>query len=175
MANLAQKLIALLRALTTPNPKHPDPMTPSQQQSATMAAFLAAARHEIGTTEIPGPRTAERIRQYLATVELPATAAAEDETPWCAAFVNWTLARCGRAGTNSALARSFQRWGDPGKALVPGAIVVIARGKPWQGHVGFYAGNAGEDVLLVGGNQSDSVSVARFTRAQIVDIRYPIY
>ena len=47
---------------------------------------------------------------------------ADDESPWCAAFVGAVLAECGLAGTGSLTARSYLKWG------VPGDIAVLWRG-----------------------------------------------
>lgn len=41
------------------------------------------------------------------------------------------------------------------------------------GHVGFLVGANGDDLLLLGGNQGDCVSVARFARDDVVGMRWP--
>jgi hypothetical protein len=41
------------------------------------------------------------------------------------------------------------------------------------GHVGFYAGEDNDAYRIVGGNQSDSVSVAWIAKGRFVDARWP--
>lgn len=89
-------------------------------------------------------------------------------TPWCAAFVNSTLAQSGIKGSGSAIATSFAEWGIniERNDVEPGDIMVMMRGRePYEtgGHVGFFTGNiranpdTGEwEYEMYGGNQSDA-------------------
>lgn len=129
------------------------------------------ALHEIGVQEQSGSKHNPRIIEYHQCTSLKATS---DEIPWCAAFVNWCLRVAGVVGTNSARARSFLTWGVP--VLITeaqrGDIVVLARGKNIsEGHVGFYTGRKDNNVLLLGGNQSNRVSIATFPLSTIISIR----
>jgi len=97
-------------------------------------------------------------------------------TEWCAAYVNGVLAERGVVGTNSNLARSFLDWGDtiePHNVDI-GDLVIFERGdEGWQGHVGFYIGkinNTGE-FLILGGNQSNEVSVQPYSTAKLLGVR----
>jgi len=109
-----------------------------------------------------------------------------DEVPWCSAFASWIcwlldLPRPPK--TDRLRARAWLLVGTPVpiEEAAPGFdVVVLKRGKGTQpgpevlqapGHVGFLAGWQGLDVLVLGGNQSDSVTVARFPRGQILGIR----
>lgn len=100
-----------------------------------------------------------------------------DETAWCAAFVSACLARAGMPhpqGYKSLRAAGFEAYGQPlgEDDLRPGAIVVIeARGG--GRHVGFCAGSDARNVMLLGGNQADSVNVTPFRREAIVAVRWP--
>lgn len=101
----------------------------------------------------------------------------DDETPWCAAFVGSVLAECGLQGTGDLAARSYMKWGeavDPAAAK-PGDIVVFWRGSKdgWQGHVAFFDKFEGDDVWVLGGNQGNTVSVARYPRARLLGVRRP--
>ena len=70
---------------------------------------------------------------------------------WCAAFMNAVLKKCGIEGTNTLLATSFEKWGQPCDAI-DGAIAVYDAGKIPGGHVGIVIGDG-----LFGGNQGDMV------------------
>jgi len=74
--------------------------------------WLVIARNEIGVREVPGTRDNARVLEYLATVlktRLPRWF--RDETPWCAAFVNWCLEQGGIKGTGKPNARSYIKYG----------------------------------------------------------------
>lgn len=100
-------------------------------------------------------------------------------TAWCAAFVNAALGRAGHKGTGSLMARSFLNFGTPVKDAGAGDVVVLARGDrngPY-GHVGFVDGvvskNGKQFVRVLGGNQSDNVSVQDYPMADVLGFRRP--
>lgn len=100
----------------------------------------------------------------------------DDETPWCAAFVGGVLEECGILSTRSAAARSYQKWGVQLDGPVVGAVVVFWRGTPTSasGHVGFVVGkDAGGNILVVGGNQGDEVSVKSFAKSRVLSYHWP--
>lgn len=105
-----------------------------------------------------------------------------DETPWCSAFLNrlaWLL-RLPRS--KSAAARSWLLVGTPVplSELAVGDVVILKRGTGTQpgpeviaapGHVGLYAGLEGDKVIVLGGNQGNGVSLARFPVTQVLGVR----
>jgi uncharacterized protein (TIGR02594 family) len=81
-----------------------------------------------------------------------------DTTPWCAACVNWCIARSGMSGTNSASSGSFRN--APGKTEKPrpGDIVVFKSSDPAKasvghGHVGLFLEQDEKRINVLGGNQ----------------------
>lgn len=137
----------------------------------TDAPWMDIARAEIGVAEIIGPGDNPRIVAYHAKTSLHSK---DDETPWCSSFVNWCLHKAGYLGTGSAAARSWTNWGST-KGRTPGAIVVLWRGSPdaATGHVGFLDRLDGDHVWLLGGNQGDRVSVAKFPLSRVLAFRWP--
>ena len=132
------------------------------------------AMKELGTAEIFGDTHNSRIVEYHAATSLRATS---DEVAWCASFVNWCLKKASIDGTNSARARSFLTWGVAVSLEVAqrGDIVVLSRGtNPLFGHVGFFAGQEGKSVLVLGGNQSNNVSISPYPLHRILSIRRAI-
>lgn len=135
-------------------------------------AWLRGAWGELGTREVPGAGDNPDILDYFR--DIGTAGVTHDATPWCAAFLGACLERAGIPSTRSLLARSYLAWGEPASAERLGSIVVLKRGSdPAAGHVGFLVGISGDDVLLLGGNQGDAVSVARFPRADVLAVRWP--
>jgi uncharacterized protein (TIGR02594 family) len=132
---------------------------------------MAAAWAELGAREVPGPAANARIAAFYREVGHPRITG--DETPWCAAFLGACLERAGIASTRSLLARSYLRWGSGIATPRLGAIAVFTRGEdPGAGHVGFWLGEGGEEIMLLGGNQADMVSVAPIARARLLGYRW---
>ncbi|MBO6814558.1 MAG: hypothetical protein JJ891_06845 [Rhizobiaceae bacterium] len=102
------------------------------------------------------------------------------KTAWCAAFVNGVLAANGHSGTNALNARSFLNWGeDVTSKPTQGDVVVLWRESrsSWKGHVGLYHGTVTirgkKYVELLGGNQNDKVSIARYPADRVLGVRRP--
>ena len=95
-------------------------------------------------------------------------------TAWCAAIVNASLGQAGLPTTGSNMARSFLNYGSPVTEPQQGDIAVFQRGGPnaATGHVGFYQGrDANGNILVLGGNQGNQVSVAPFRQDSLLGYR----
>ncbi len=141
-------------------------------------AWLIEARKLIGLKEIKGSAHEPEILALWEDAGLPFT---DDETAWCAGFVGGCLKRGGEKPSGSAAARSYSKWGfdvlKQGVKQIPfGAVVVYSRDpNPAQGHVGFAVGRTPEgNILTLGGNQKDMVSIAPFAAARLVAARWPV-
>ncbi len=140
------------------------------------APWMEIAGKEIGVKEFPGDADNPRIIEYHATTTYGSK---DDEVSWCSAFVNWCLENVGIEGTDNVGARSWLNWGTTIKKPVPGCITVLWRESPdsWKGHVGFYLADHpthSNYILLLGGNQGDSVCVAAYEKTRILGFRWPI-
>jgi len=129
--------------------------------------WFSWALHEVGIRETPGRHSTERVMAYrdLAHIEIDGD---DGDVPWCAIFVNAALEQCGIPGTRSAASQSF-RHSDrfvplAGPAL--GAVTVFWRVSKGSGlgHVGFYRGQVGDRIYVLGGNQGDAVSISPFAQ-----------
>ena len=137
-----------------------------------LPAWLDQAWREVGVREIDGPESNPRILSFYRDVG-QAQIASED-VAWCAAFVGACLERAGLRGTRSLLARSYLDWGTPLTEPRQGAIAVLSRGAdPGQGHVGFIVGEQQDNVLLLGGNQDNAVTVEPYARSRLIGLRWP--
>ena len=131
--------------------------------------ILAVSALHLGVKEAPGSKSNPAVERYYASVGQRH----QDEVPWCAAFANWVVMECGLPTTGSLMARSFLTWGRHVDLINarPGDVVVLERGEPPSGHVGFLVRFEGDAVVLRGGNQGDAVSDARFSVRRIIGIR----
>lgn len=134
--------------------------------------WLAHAWAEYGQREVKGKRDNARILALYRDAGHPSIK--HDEVPWCAAFVGAVLQRAGLPTTGSLMARSYLNWGQPIDAAQPGALAIFSRGtNPAYGHVGFVLGETGSSVYLLGGNQSDAVTVGRYPKKRLLGFRWP--
>ncbi len=137
-----------------------------------MTAFDRAQRYVGEVQELAGGQDHPLIQWWHSLCGLGANQ--PDETPWCSSFVNGVCWDEQLPRTKSAMARS---WLNQGRVIAleearPGFdIVVLARGKAPQGHVGFFAGVDETHVHVLGGNQGNSVSIAAFPRGDVLGVR----
>ena len=148
----------------------PDPEPPSGGYDPEK--WMTIARGELGVKEYAGKfNNNPRIIEYHKTTSLGAS---EDEVSWCAAFVGWVMLQAGFTSTRSALARSYLQWGSALSGPQYGAVVVFRRGNnPTFGHVAFVQKFDANYVWCLGGNQSDSVKISRFSRSSVLGYRWP--
>ena len=101
----------------------------------------------------------------------------DDETPWCGLFIAHCIAATLPHESLPADPLGAQKWRKFGTFVTPqlGAIMVFWREKEtsWKGHVGLYAGEDETAFHILGGNQSDSVSIARIERRRFLEARWP--
>lgn len=138
------------------------------------------AQRFIGIKEVPGSKSNSSI---LAMLHLDQEWPKDDSVPWCSAFMNYVAWLLRLPRSKSLRARSWLQVGVPigVEEAHPGFdIVVLKRGDGPQpgpevidapGHVGFFAGWEKETVLVLGGNQSDSVTISHFRKEDILGLR----
>lgn len=146
-----------------------------------MTAFELAQRFVGEVKELPGAQQHPFIQWAHMVVGLgPDT---PDEVPWCSSFANaiaWML-RLPRSKTAHA-----RDWLTVGQVVTlqfasPGYdVVILKRGGSEQpdasvisaqGHVGFYAGHAGDRISVLAGNQGNTVSILMFPMDQVLGLR----
>lgn len=150
-----------------------------------ITAFDLAQRFA-GVRELPGQL---RNPQIMAMLQLDAKWPEDDSVPWCSAFANYIAWLLRLPRSKNLLARSWLSVGTPvwGEDALVGFDVVIVRrtlmdpletSLTGRGHVGFFGGfdrrpatAEGSNVYILGGNQSDMVSIAPFDVNLILGIR----
>lgn len=148
-------------------------------KSISITAFEVAQRF-VGVKEIPGR---DNNNQVLAMLKLDDPWPAGDEVPWCSAFVNYIAWLLRLPRSKSLRARSWLTIGysvELADAEVGFDVVVLKRNGDDQpgpevldavGHVGFFAGTEADQILVLGGNQSDSVKVSPYPEYRLLGIR----
>jgi len=140
----------------------------------TRIKLLAIALGEYGVTEITGSAHNERILQYAK--ESGFNSVIDDETSWCSIFMNWVAVKCGTERSYKLTARSWLEVGNDVFGIErPGDVVILWREKPssWKGHVGFFVSYSEDKrwVYLLGGNQSNKVTISKYSTSRILGIR----
>ena len=144
-----------------------------------MNVFDMAERF-VGLKEIPGDESNPGV---LAMLKLDNEWPEGDDVPWCSAFANYCAWLLRMPRSKNLRARSWLGVGTPvplDEAEVGNDVVILKRGGGNQpgpdvldapGHVGFFAGLDGSKVLVLGGNQSDQVNVARYPVKNVLGVR----
>ncbi len=121
--------------------------------------------------------------QIMAMLKLDASWPDRDEVPWCSAFVNYVAWLLRLPRSKSLRARSWLEIGhriNIADARPGFDVVILQRGEGRQpgpevidapGHVGFFAGVDGDLIEVLGGNQSDTVKVSRYSKSRLLGIR----
>jgi uncharacterized protein (TIGR02594 family) len=148
-------------------------------RTAPYNAYFVAEQY-LGIEEVAGANDNPLI---LAMLKADNSWPEHDEVPWCSAFVNFVCWQLDLPRTENLRARSWLTIGEPIalEVAVPGFdVVIFKRGAGDQpgpevidapGHVAFYKTTVGNQVEVIGGNQGDAVSVARYPADRVIGVR----
>lgn len=132
--------------------------------------WIVEAYKHLGLKEIPGKQHNKTIQNWLR--ELRAWWD-DDETAWCSTYVS----HCFKTA-NLSYPKMFMRalawndWGYQLKEPKPGCVVTFSR--TGGGHVGFVVGESKNgDLIVLGGNQGNAVSLAKFPKKRVSSYRWP--
>lgn len=135
------------------------------------APWMTVAYEAIGTRETPGNRNTSKIMDWAKMLELTKDYTA-DSVPWCGLFVAYAMGQIGLEPVKNPL--WALNWKGYGKGLdnpAFGCIMCFVRNG--GGHVGFYVGEDSLNYMILGGNQSDEVSITRVAKKRCVAYRWP--
>jgi uncharacterized protein (TIGR02594 family) len=131
--------------------------------------WVQRARAHIGLAEIPGPKHSTAIAGWLSKLRAWWT---DDETPWCGVFVAAMLEGHGKLPKHWYRAKAWADWGVRLEQPELGCVAVFER--QGGGHVGFVVGrDRVSNLLILGGNQGNKVSIAAFPRHRATAYRWP--
>jgi uncharacterized protein (TIGR02594 family) len=88
---------------------------------------------------------------------------------WCADFMNFVLHKAGGKGTRSRAARSFLQFGKKLDGPRVGAIAIMYRKGPNNGHVGVVRGTDGQgNPIVVSGNHGPTVTQSVYPKHKVL-------
>jgi uncharacterized protein (TIGR02594 family) len=132
--------------------------------------WLQVAHGEIGQREMPGRDNNSRVMEYISAVRSP-QGVQDDDVDWASAFVEWTLNQTDIRGPRTMRPRDWLNWGRIVDPPQRGCIIVLDLGR--LSHVGFYLDDVGASYKVLGGNQSDQVSISLYHRDSGLGCRMP--
>lgn len=167
---LTEAALRLIGAL----PRRRRPRAAESAEAPAALPWLAEAHRLLGTREVKGAASNPAILDWAAR---GGHFYGADEVPWCGLFVAHCLATTLPEEPQPARPLAARNWLSFGAEVAPqlGAVMVFRRGAPkgWQGHVGFLWAEDDEAYHILGGNQSDAVTIARIARDRLLGARWP--
>lgn len=130
--------------------------------------WLALARTHIGLKEVPG---AQHNATILSWVKALGGWFKDDETPWCGTFVGFCMFKAGFAPPKDWY--RAKDWLNFGKATPPRVGAIAVFGREGGGHVGFVVGEDASRLYVLGGNQSNAVSIMPIGKDRLLGLRWP--
>ena len=136
-----------------------------------MNNVINIALSEYGVKEVPGEKDNPRILQYFE--EIGHSWVKDEQTAWCSAFVNWVMKKANKRISGKLNARSWLKVGVETVLPDKGDVVVLWREDPksWKGHVAFFIRQSKDHVYLLGGNQSNAVSIVKYPKSRVLSYR----
>lgn len=136
----------------------------------TLPVMVTEALKEYGTVETPGTKNNAKIMAWAKEAGLTKTYTA-DSVPWCGLFMALVCKRAKKAyPTNNPLwALNWAKFGK--EAGQPGLGDVLVFVRTGGGHVGIYIGEDKSYYHVLGGNQSDAVTITRIAKNRLYAAR----
>ncbi|MFC3074675.1 NlpC/P60 family protein [Shinella pollutisoli] len=158
----AATIAALKAAVAKGVPAAPAP-------AETMPPWMAEMHRRMGLHEVRDNKTLAEWLRFGRFLGNPA------KLPWCGDAIETCIAKTlpsEPVPSNPFWAQAWNTFGVDVKDPIVGSIGVI-RWDPSSGHVGIVAGFTGSTVHLLGGNQSNAITVATFARSDFIGWRWP--
>lgn len=141
----------------------------------TSMPWLESAFQLIGSREQPGLGSNEAIIGWAQNLGI--SDYHDDDIPWCGLFVAHCIGSQLSEESLPVYPLRARSWLNFGCSLSPqlGAVMVFWRQNPdcGKGHVGFYWAEDQDYYHILGGNQSNSVSITRVAKNRLLSARWP--
>jgi len=130
----------------------------------------------LGTVETPGPKSNPTIMSWREEIKksggVNVDGYSADSVPWCGLLMAVLAVRAGKAPPRYPLwALNWSGFGQPGNQPCLGDVLTFVRSG--GGHVALYIAEDKAAYHVLGGNQSDSVSITRIDKKRLNSVRRP--
>lgn len=100
----------------------------------------------------------------------------DSKLAWCSVFMNQVADEAGVELSGKLNARSWLEIGTPTEEPKPGDIVIYWRSSisSWKGHVGIFIREDDTHIWTLGGNQSNSVNITKYSKSRLLGYRMPL-
>lgn len=124
-----------------------------------------------GETPLAGTMSNPQIVAFLESCGLPASA--QDETPWCSAFLVWIFQQCCIDTPANAAAISWLNFSTHTDEPKLGDVVVLGWPKeaPTNHHVGLFVREVLGGIYVLAGNQDNKVDIALWKKEDVLSYR----
>ena len=140
-------------------------VTTALKMPASNAFWMKTAIAEVGEAEIPGIKANPQILEYFKASKFWGSDDSGGQNAWCGSFVAWVMQQNNMEPVKNAFrAKEWASFGKPLDKPVFGAIGIKSR--KGGSHVAFVVGQSadGNYLYMLGGNQSNSVNVAKYKK-----------
>lgn len=159
----------------------------------TLPRMVAEGLQLLGTKEVVGKGSNKTIISWRDTLNqngVKIIGYGDDDIPWCGlfiAFLAFLRRKIASEVVSSPLwARSWENYGTPVASLVRGALKfhddlkaslgdILVFSRNGGGHVGIYIAEDKTSYHVLGGNQSNAVTITRILKSRCVAVRRPAY
>lgn len=132
--------------------------------------WIAEARKHIGLREIPGPKSNSVIQGWLRSLKAWWD---QDSVAWCGTYTAQVLQAC-KLSYPKEWYRAKAYLSMPVKLDKPAYGCIVVFDRAGGGHVGFVVGvDRFDNLMVLGGNQGDMVSIKPFSRDRVLGYRWP--
>lgn len=146
----------------------------------TLPKMVSLGLSLLGTKEVVGKGSNKTIlawRDLLNQNGVKVEGYSDDDIPWCGLFVAF-LAFLRRNIASEVVesplwARNWANYGEKSPEASLGDILVFVRNG--GGHVGIYIGEDSTAYHVLGGNQSNNVTITRILKSRCIAVRRPKY
>jgi uncharacterized protein (TIGR02594 family) len=146
----------------------------------TLPRIVETGLKLIGTQEVIGRGSNATIMSWRDTLNTRGVSIAgysDDDIPWCGLFLAF-LAYLRRGlplevVSSPLWARNWLKYGIKAQKPMLGDVLVFSRGN--SGHVGIYIAEDSDCFHVLGGNQSNKVSITRIEKSRLLGARRPKY
>ncbi|UIY44120.1 NlpC/P60 family protein [Methylobacterium radiotolerans] len=148
---------------------------PEDPAPVPVPVWYAEATRLKGTRETPGAKSNPVILSWAQKLGgFAARYYRDDATPWCGLFVGHCIGATLPDEVLPSNPLSALAWAQFGVSVSNGRVgSVCVFKRTGGGHVGFYVGEDADAIHVLGGNQSDNVTIARVAKARLVALRWP--